>query len=198
MKIIEYDSHKVVITAIGEGSAEQLTATDRAHIESLTATARKAEQVAWRTGLRGVLGNSVEVAYQPSGAPILIGSEWQISVSHNSQWAVVAIGRHRCGVDVESLNRNYERIASRYISPTEDRLPESNNPLFRPLIWSAKEAIYKFVATEGVDFLRDIIVTATDIANGRLQAEFRGEKLPEMEFIVIEDSSVLCLIREKE
>lgn len=153
--------------------------------------------MAWRTALRTLIGKNCEVEYLPSGAPILPNSSWLISVSHNAEWAAVAIGKAKCGIDIELLTRNFERVASRYISPEEAQLPESTHPLFTPLLWSAKEAIYKYSASEGVDFHKDIKVTAINMDAQKLSAEFRGIKLPDIEFRLIGDSSLLCVIREK-
>lgn len=195
MQITEFDSHKVALIAIGEGSESLLTPTDRAYIATLAADKRRAEQLAWRTALRSLIGSSAEIGYLPSGAPHLIGSEWQISVSHNTHYAAVAIGPTKCGIDIESTARNFARVASRYISSHEELLPESSHPLFRPLLWSAKEAIYKYVAAEGVDFLQDIIITAVDIPHCTIRAEFRGTPLPEILFKEVGGNNILCLIR---
>ena len=182
---------------IGEGSLELLTQQDCDHIATICAPSRRAEQVAWRTALRALIGTEAEVVYLPSGAPSLTANKWQISVSHNAGWGAVAVGEHRCGIDIESISRNFERVAARYISTAEEALPESSHTLFRVLLWSAKEAIYKYLSLSGIDFLEDIRITSTDIGNRKLQAEFRGVALPEVEFRIIEEQSVLCIIRDK-
>ena len=198
MKIIEFDSHKVALTPISEGSTEALTQTDIAYIATLSSPARRAEQRVWRSALRSLIGKEAEIEYLPSGAPRLTGCDWQIGVSHNTEWAAVAIGKARCGIDIELLSRNFERVAARYISQEEEQLHDSTHPLFKPLLWSAKEAIYKYVASEGVDFLRDIQVTALDMDAQKLSAVFRGEPLPKIEFRLVGGSSLLCLICEKQ
>ena len=194
MKIIEFDSHKVALLPISEGNIEVLTASDIAHIDSISSPSRKAEQIAWRTALRTLTGTEAEVTYLPSGAPTLTNTTHHISVSHNTKWAAVAIGNTRCGIDIELLTRNFERIATRYISPEEAQLAESAHPLFKPLLWSAKEAIYKYVATEGVDFTEDIRIVATDIVAQKLWANFRGEPLPALYFRAIDSDSILTFI----
>ncbi|MBO7188838.1 MAG: 4'-phosphopantetheinyl transferase superfamily protein [Tidjanibacter sp.] len=194
MRIIEFDSHKVALLPIGEGNVEALTPTDIAHIDSISSPSRKAEQIAWRTALRSLIGTKSDIVYLPSGAPILTNTAQHISVSHNTKWAAVAIGNTKCGIDIELLARNFERIASRYISPEEAQLPESAHPLFKPLLWSAKETIYKYVATEGVDFTEDIRIVATDTVAQKLWAEFRGEPLPALYFRTIDSDSILTFI----
>ena len=194
MRIIEFDSHKVALLPIGEGNVEALTPTDIAHINSISSPSRKAEQIAWRTALRALTDTKSDIVYLPSGAPILTNTAQHISVTHNTKWAAVAIGNTKCGIDIELLARNFERIATRYISPEEAQLPESAHPLFKPLLWSAKEAIYKYVATEGVDFIEEIRVIATDIVAKKLNAEFRGESLPTIHFQTIDSDSILTFI----
>lgn len=194
MRIIEFDSHKVALLPIGEGNVEALTPTDIAHIYSISSPSRKAEQIAWRTALRALTGTKSDIVYLPSGAPILTNTAQHISVTHNTKWAAVAIGNTKCGIDIELLARNFERIASRYISLEEAQLPESAHPLFKPLLWSAKEAIYKYVATEGVDFTEDIRIVATDIVAQKLWANFRGESLPTIHFQTIDSDSILTFI----
>ncbi len=129
-------------------------------VEGFTSASRRAERLAWRKVLRSISPDA-EVGYEPSGAPLLKNSQFtHISVSHSRTSVAVALSRSRCGVDIESLERNFERVAQRYITPSERAL--CAEPWWLAAVWCAKECAYKMMGREGVDFLRDITLCAVD------------------------------------
>lgn len=140
-----------------ESSADE---RDLHSVESFTAPSRRAERLAWRGVLREIIPNA-EVEYAPSGAPQIKNSPYTyISVSHCKDAVAVALSCEVCGVDIERLDRNFSRIASRYISDEEQRLCDEE--WWSAAVWCAKETLYKMAGREGIDFLRDTIITGVD------------------------------------
>ncbi len=60
-----------------------------------------------------------------------------------------------CAVDIESISRNFERVAPRYIAPQESHLA---SPQSLPTLWSIKECLYKYSGVKGITLLEDIRV----------------------------------------
>lgn len=179
--------------------SELLTESDREHLQGLVAPSRREQWATARTMLRSILGSEAELRYTSSGALILSkptqGFRY-LSISHSSEWVAVMICGTRCGVDVESLGRSFGRVASRYITPEErEQLEGQVGEHFEALVWSAKEALYKYGGKEGLDFLQDMIVTDIDTSTHTLGAELYGLPTPRVHYQQIEDH-ILCYLYE--
>lgn len=88
------------------------------------------------------------------------------------------------------MGRDFGRVSSRYITAEERRL--SDNLRFEAAVWCAKETLYKLAQREGLDFRRDICITAVDFEAGRIVgrvAEFSNVDMqivwPDEEHIVV-------------
>ena len=111
---------------------------------------RRREFLSWRAVVRQALGREVQIAYNELGAPILVGRAEHISVSHAKDLLVVALSKDRVGVDIERLDRRYQRILAKYLTAEEQQL--SADPHFPAAAWCAKEAIYKWAGIRGLSF----------------------------------------------
>lgn len=175
-----------------------LSDEERAHASQLAGNRRR-EWVAWRAVLREQaerwsLNDSVlRVAYAPSGEPLFEGLEGSISVTHSRKFVALARAwQGRCGIDIEQLGRNFERIEDKYISAAERVLAAADDPRFRAAVWSAKEAMFKCVGRTGVDFRRDLQITEVDFAGGRVRGTAFGERLEGV--IQLLDGAILVAI----
>ena len=115
-------------------AASLLTESDRRHIASLTCDKRRSEQTAWRSIVRRFAGD-FPIAYTTAGAPYLQGGGPQIGVSHTDAEAAVILSEWRCAIDIERQDRNFRRIAARFVSPEEASMPCSDTALFLPILW---------------------------------------------------------------
>lgn len=143
---------------------------DRQAVEGITSPTRRAERLAWRQLLREVSAEEeINIEYNSQGAPALaspirVGDSLYkyISVSHCRDRVVVALSSVPCGVDVEQLERNFGRVAEKYLSAEERELCAEDEGLFLAKVWCAKETLYKMAQMSGLDFRRDIRLTAID------------------------------------
>ena len=179
------------IASLAELEAEA-DSRDLQAIEGFTSAGRRAERLAWRRVLRRVAPDAV-VEYEPSGAPLLKNSPFaHISVSHSRTSVAVALSHSRCGVDIESLDRNFEKIARRYTTPEERAL--SAEGWWLAAAWCAKECAYKIVGREGVDFLHDITLCAVDISARTIACRADGKEYTlRYDFVGDEEIVVFCL-----
>lgn len=108
---------------------------------------RTAEQRAVHESLTELYSESVRLAHHPSGAPYLVGCPNEhISISHSERWLLLATDSRPIGVDIEELGEQVQRVRSRFVSDSDERLIHSNcEHLVLHLLWSAKEAAYKLI-----------------------------------------------------
>ena len=153
---------------ITESSGELLsffTPEEMAHpnFQKFTYEKRKVEWLAIRALLKQMIGSSFEVSYSEIGKPILNHPVYHhISISHSRDFAAVFIHQHQSvGIDIESTARNYAAVKQRYLSETElEQVSEST--VLQCLYWCAKEAVFKLVEEDGVDFRKQIEVITLD------------------------------------
>lgn len=108
--------------------------------------------------IQKLTGEEKEVYYTRSGKPFLADKSYHISVSHTKGYVAVAVNKLKpIGLDIEQISDKVKRVRSRLVSDEEFILPE-NELIHLLLHWSAKEAMFKFIDVEGVDFLRNLFV----------------------------------------
>ena len=121
---------------------------------------RRREHLAWRRIVRRELGAKVHIDYNDVGAPVVDASGRWISVAHGGESVAVAIADRPVGVDIESLGRDFDRVAPRYM--TSEELSLSSNEHWACYAWCAKEAMYKLYGRRGVELRGDIRLESFD------------------------------------
>lgn len=129
---------------------------------------RRTEHLAWRRIVRRELGERVAISYNDVGAPVVDTPNTYISVAHGAGCAVVAISDSRIGVDVESRERDFSRVAARYMSEGEIELSSEED--WAAKVWTAKEALYKLYGQRGIELKVGFRITSYDVTEQRLTA----------------------------
>lgn len=150
--------------------------------------ARRAEWLAVRLLVKQLFGSKCQVAYHPSGAPYLEGSDMHISISHTRNYAAVAYHRtHPIGVDIEHISSRVERIVSRFTSEEEaayiDQHGEHERMMYHLINWSAKETLYKLFSSPALaEFKEAFHITPYALeTQGTLHANVCHENCGEVE-----------------
>lgn len=141
--------------------------------QKFTYEKRKVEWLAARALLKQMIGSSFHISYTKSGRPLLDHPVYpHISISHSRDFVAVMVHRQLAvGIDIESINRNYASIRKRYLSEIE--LQQVNeDPLLQCIYWCAKEAVFKLVEEDGVDFRKQIEVSNFDSQQDTFSARF--------------------------
>lgn len=148
-----------------------------------------ARQIFAENGKNGVYR---EIYHTESGAPLLEDSTQRISVSHAPGLLVVAMLpstpeadlekfslRTALGVDTERKDRSQVvKIREKFLSDEELAMIPADDIELNILAWTAKEAIFKAILSEGVDFRKDIrIESLPELADYPLQKKPAGHAI---------------------
>lgn len=141
--------------------------------QKFTNEKRKVEWLVTRALLKQMIGPNFQISYTEAGKPIIHHPIFNhVSISHSSDFVAVIVHQQRSvGIDIESITRNYTSITKRYLSESELN-QVSDNPLLQCIYWCAKEAIFKLVEEEGVEFRKQIQVLAFDPEQDIFYARF--------------------------
>ncbi len=155
------------VDAIGEEETLRplVTPEDRARVETITSARRRREWLSWRALLYRQVGQ-LPITYTDYGAPLLPAGQGYIGVSHNARRVALCYSPWGpCAVDLDSSERRFEAVRSRYLNPTEEQL--SAHPAWLCIAWCAKECLYKLARRTGLDLRRDLRLEAPEFgANG--------------------------------
>ncbi len=138
---------------------------------------RQTEWLATRLLLKQLIGVDFAISYASSGKPILNHKHYKhLSISHSRYFIAVFVHEQLpVGIDMEELSRNYTQVEQKYLSETE-LIAVNRNPVLQCLYWCAKEAIFKLVPDEGVDFRKQIRISPF---NPELDDQFKAKFINE-------------------
>ena len=145
---------------------EGAIAEDIDFVKTFANADRRCEVLAWRTIVRRELGQGVKIFYDEYGAPKVDVPNINISVSHSKGAVAVLFADKPCAVDIEQTNRDFRRVANRYLSQTEQALAEQRD-IFAEM-WCAKEALYKYYKKGKLDLVEHISIRDYDSRRGVL------------------------------
>lgn len=121
-------------------------------ISKVHSTSRKREMLATRVLLKELLGEEKQICYYNSGKPYLSDNSYQISISHTKGYvAIVLDKKNTVALDIEQRTDKIFRVRDRVVS-SSDFIDPTNELVHLLLHWSAKEAMFKYLDAEGVDF----------------------------------------------
>ena len=167
-------SSRIVIEQIAaeETLRDGAAMADLALVEQFGSASRRCEALAWRAIVRRELGADVTIGYDEYGAPIVDTPNIYISVSHSRDRVAVLFADSVCAVDIESVERDFGRVASRYLSDEEQQIAQANG-LYAEM-WGAKETLYKYYRKGGLDLVKDISIKAFNADGGVLYGSILG------------------------
>lgn len=184
-EIIEFHYGQIGIWKLTEPASDllnQYTLSEREKNEfaKINNEKRKKEYLAVRLLLKYMLKGNNTILYDDKGKPFLMDQILNISISHSDDLAVVMISQKNAGIDVESINRSIQKIASRVLNDKElaDSSDEKDIRIKQLLYWCAKEAAYKFVSGENINFKTDIDIFPFkyEIPNGKFHGRYQKDR----------------------
>jgi phosphopantetheinyl transferase len=99
--------------------------------------------------------------------PFIAGDPYHFSISHCGDYAAAIVSRdQRVGVDIEIPVDKITRIRDKFLNKDELALFGDIDKDQLTLLWSAKEAVFKWYGSGGVDFREHIQLRKPAVANG--------------------------------
>lgn len=126
---------------------------------------RKLEFLATRVLLNTVLNQDKVIAYYKSGDPYLVDHSYYISIAHTGPYVAIIL-HPTClvGIDVERIADKAIRVKHKFLSEKElSFVSELNQRVDITLLWAVKEALYKVLKCEVVDFITDLHIMPFEI-----------------------------------
>ena len=129
-------------------------------IIAFTSTKRRLEYLASRCALNELIGEQQRVCYKENGAPCLADNSLNISISHTGHYALVATHPDKAvGIDIERIGDKVERVKHKFLSAEElKNIDARSSKIHLTILWAAKEALYKVMGVETVEFTEQIII----------------------------------------
>ncbi|MFA5329483.1 MAG: 4'-phosphopantetheinyl transferase superfamily protein [Prolixibacteraceae bacterium] len=121
---------------------------------------RKIEWLATRLLIKQLIGANFTISYSEFGRPILNHIQFNhLSISHSRENVAVFVHENlHAGIDIENISRNYSSVEKKYLSD-EELMQVNHNPFLQCLYWCAKEAIFKLVPDDGIEFRQQIHIS---------------------------------------
>lgn len=131
-----------------------------------------------------------EIIHSDEGAPLMENSDQRISVTHTRGLLAVAMLppvreadltqfslRTAMGIDAEREDRDQAaRLRERFLSDDECAMISADDIPGNILAWTVKEAVFKAMLSQGVEFRRDIIIKSLpEVAAMPLDDATRGK-----------------------
>ena len=145
------------------------------------------QKLAVRALLNEVFEYKVYLSHHDNGKPYLENCVTNISITHTEKYvAIITHDEDDLGIDIESLDRDFSAVEKKALSEDEiddldDDKEEKNEQL--AIYWCAKEAIYKRMSINRVDFAEQIEVEKFNLRDeGELEATFIHKDEHEEEF----------------
>jgi len=111
-----------------------------------------------------------EILIADTRKPFLHDEKYHFSISHCANYAAaIASSTSRVGVDIELVSPAIEKVSGKFLNDHEREVLLAWQPLPRlyiqllTVMWSAKEALYKWYGEGRVDFRRHLRMTGDDI-----------------------------------
>ncbi|HHV03847.1 MAG: 4'-phosphopantetheinyl transferase superfamily protein [Bacteroidales bacterium] len=162
---------------------------EQEELSYITNSKRRLERLAVRAILDIIFQEKVYLGYHENGRPFLQNSIVEISIAHTRRFAcVLTHPENSVGIDIEMLGRNFTPVEKKALGKSEKEFL-SDRPEVRQLqlalIWSAKEALFKYISQTEVDFIEQIEISRfTPREEGEIEAVFYHRDGMEKNFIL--------------
>ena len=158
-----------------------LSDSDKTAFNKIASDKRKLEFLSIRVALKSLLGKEIQIEYDSEGKPHLSDQSYHISISHSNKWiAVMAHTSRNVGIDIECPSDKIQKLYQRFLSITE-QTELSNGKDIRQLLlaWSGKEALYKIIGREAVDFANQLRIFPFEV---KPSGEMKAQHIPSESF----------------
>lgn len=129
----------------------------------------KRQFIASRLTLAALLKEKYALDYKGlrcvDGKPLRIGNLTP-SLSHSVDLVAVAVSQKKIGVDIQAVLPKISRVAPRVCNQAE--LNIAPDEVRQTILWSAKEALYKYAQVDGLDFKTALHIDSLSLINNKI------------------------------
>ena len=146
---------------------------------------QRKQKLAVRALLNEVFEEKMYLNHHDNGKPYLENCVTNISITHTDKYVAIIISDDdELGIDIESLDRNFAPVEQKALSEDEiDDLDDDKKNEQLAIYWCAKEAIFKRMSQNRVNFAEQIEVEKFNLKKeGELEATFIHKDEYEEEF----------------
>ena len=143
------------------------------------------QRLAVRALLNALFDEKVYLSHHDNGKPYLENNPTNISITHTEKYVAVILHEDQdCGIDIESLDRDFSAVEKKALSEDEiDDLEDEKRNEQLAIYWCAKEAVFKLLSRYNVDFAEQIeIERFRPRGEGWLEATFIDKNEDEEEY----------------
>ena len=143
------------------------------------------QRLAVRALLNALFDEKVYLSHHDNGKPYLENNPTNISITHPEKYVAVILHEDQdCGIDIESLDRDFSAVEKKALSEDEiDDLEDEKRNEQLAIYWCAKEAVFKLLSRYNVDFAEQIeIERFRPRGEGWLEATFIDKNEDEEEY----------------
>ena len=133
----------------------QWSEEDTRRFQSHTDGERSKHWLYSRVLLREMLNTSsfIELGADEFGKPFLANFPQKLSISHSGEMVAVMLSQFDCGMDIQLMKPNIERVAHKFISDAEWQFIHPDTRFEQMyLVWCCKEALYKYYGKKNLAF----------------------------------------------
>ena len=139
-----------------------LNKVEQGKLAEITFEGRRQQWLATRLLLSIVSGSSdLIITNDTQRKPCLNSENYNISITHTSNFVAILFGtENHLGIDIESIKERIIKISHKFISEEEFKFIDKKQNYLEQLnvIWSAKEAMFKYYSKGNLDFRKHLFV----------------------------------------
>ena len=119
---------------------------------------RQREKAAERLLLHRALGNPLGLSHTDQGAPLVDGSDVNISITHTPRLVALALNEQAViGLDAEQMDRRQVlRVRDKFLNASEQQFVAPDDLAAHIIAWTAKEAVIKAERNSAIDWTEGI------------------------------------------
>lgn len=144
-----------------------------------------------------------EIAIADTRKPFLPDEQYHFSISHCGDFAAAIVSAHdRVGVDIEIVTPRVDRIKHKFLHNDEQKFvegtPHEQKIALLTLLWSCKEAMFKWWGSGDVDFSEALRIRPFDFSSaGVIGAQFQKNEFQiplTLHYRMVEDMSLAWVV----
>jgi phosphopantetheinyl transferase len=102
------------------------------------------------------------IAYNPIGAPYLLGSPMQVGISHSNDLVGLALAPFKIGLDIELISDRILKIKDRFTTSKEVVLFSYTESINLTIIWTIKEVLYKLAGRLEINLISELMINSVE------------------------------------